>query len=80
MEGLVDAGLVRHIGVSNFGLRQLEELLGQARIKPVVNQVGAESLFLSFQIGKYPHGQRQLEELLAQALSSPWSTRCGRVG
>ena len=39
MESLVDAGLVRHIGVSNYGLVQLEELLGQARVKPVVNQV-----------------------------------------
>ena len=39
MEALVDEGKVRHLGVSNFGLRQLEELLGAARVKPVVNQV-----------------------------------------
>lgn len=39
MEALVDDGLARHIGVSNFSLRQIEEVLGYARIKPVVNQV-----------------------------------------
>eukprot|EP00741_Cyanophora_paradoxa_P000600 tig00000411_g577.t1 len=39
MEALVDAGLVRTIGVSNFKIRDLEELLSYARIKPAVNQV-----------------------------------------
>jgi alcohol dehydrogenase (NADP+) len=39
MEELVDAGLTRHIGVSNFGPRNLEELLTGARIPPEMNQV-----------------------------------------
>jgi alcohol dehydrogenase (NADP+) len=39
MEELVDAGLTRHIGVSNFGPRHLEELLAGARIAPEMNQV-----------------------------------------
>ncbi|KAI9022069.1 NADP-dependent oxidoreductase domain-containing protein [Hyaloraphidium curvatum] len=39
MESLVDAGLVRHVGVSNFTVPQLQELLGVARIKPAANQV-----------------------------------------
>jgi hypothetical protein len=38
MEALVDAGLVRAIGVSNFSLIQIEGLLATCRIKPVVNQ------------------------------------------
>jgi alcohol dehydrogenase (NADP+) len=39
LEAAVDAGLVRHLGVSNFGLKALEGLLSWARIKPVVNQI-----------------------------------------
>ncbi len=39
MEELVDSGLVRHLGVSNFSVKQVEELLDYAGIKPVANQV-----------------------------------------
>lgn len=39
MEALVDDGLARSIGVSNFSEAQIEELLGFARISPVANQV-----------------------------------------
>lgn len=39
MEKLVDQGLVRNIGVSNFCVERLEKLLPQVRIKPAVNQV-----------------------------------------
>ncbi|KAI5747333.1 hypothetical protein M8J77_013594 [Diaphorina citri] len=39
MECLVDEGLARSIGVSNFNTKQLETLLGVARIKPVTNQI-----------------------------------------
>ena len=46
MERLVDAGLVRDIGVSNFSAAQLEALMAKARIKPAVNQV---ELHLHFQ-------------------------------
>lgn len=41
MERLVDDGLVRSIGVSNFGVAQLCDLLSYARHRPVVNQVEA---------------------------------------
>ncbi|MCP9834229.1 aldo/keto reductase [Cyanobium sp. Aljojuca 7A6] len=39
MEVAVDGGLCRHIGVSNFGMATLYSLLGQARIRPAMNQV-----------------------------------------
>lgn len=40
MEGLVDLGLVRAIGISNFNVQQIKELLKFAKIVPAVNQVG----------------------------------------
>jgi diketogulonate reductase-like aldo/keto reductase len=39
MERLRDDGLARSIGVSNYTVRHLEELLGHARTPPSVNQV-----------------------------------------
>jgi len=39
LEDLKEQGLIRHIGVSNFTVRHLEQLLEYARVKPVVNQV-----------------------------------------
>jgi alcohol dehydrogenase (NADP+) len=39
MEAALEAGLTRHIGVSNFSSRKLRDLLGHCRIKPEVNQV-----------------------------------------
>jgi D-xylose reductase len=39
MEDLVGAGLVRHIGVSNFGVSLLRDLLSYAEIAPAVLQI-----------------------------------------
>jgi diketogulonate reductase-like aldo/keto reductase len=41
MEELVDAGLVRSIGVSNWTVGLLNDMLGFARIRPTVNQLEA---------------------------------------
>ena len=39
MEILVEKGLCRHIGVSNFNTVKLAELLSSARLKPEINQI-----------------------------------------
>ncbi|TVR64226.1 MAG: aldo/keto reductase [Gemmatimonadales bacterium] len=39
LEEALDEGLVRAIGVSNYMVHHLEELLGHARIPPAVNQI-----------------------------------------
>ena len=39
LEALVDAGLVRSIGVSNFSPEKVEQWFNRARIRPAVNQV-----------------------------------------
>ncbi|GEQ69803.1 hypothetical protein JCM33374_g3478 [Metschnikowia sp. JCM 33374] len=39
LEKLVDEGLAKSIGVSNFAVADLQQILDVARIKPVVNQI-----------------------------------------
>lgn len=39
MEKLVEAGLVRSIGISNFNSEQIDRLLANCKIKPVTNQI-----------------------------------------
>lgn len=44
MEKLVDAGLVKSLGLSNFNSEQVGRVVEGARIKPVVNQVECSPL------------------------------------
>lgn len=39
METMVDKGLCKHIGVSNFSVKKIEALLETARIRPEMNQI-----------------------------------------
>ena len=39
MEKLPDNGSVRHLGVCNFSMRKLDQLLSACRVRPVINQV-----------------------------------------
>lgn len=39
MEPLIEKGLARSIGLSNFNSEQIERVLQVCKVKPVVNQV-----------------------------------------
>lgn len=39
MEKLVQKGLVKSLGVSNFSKKQIEDIISVATVKPVINQV-----------------------------------------
>lgn len=39
MESLIEEGLTRHVGVSNFDRTRLEEILANCRVKPYCNQI-----------------------------------------
>jgi len=45
LEDLVNEGIVKSIGVSNYTIKHLEELFAHAKIKPVVNQVEIHPLY-----------------------------------
>ncbi|GAA3600868.1 aldo/keto reductase [Flavivirga amylovorans] len=45
MEEAVALGLVKHIGVSNFGKKALEDLISNSKIKPEMNQVESHPYF-----------------------------------
>lgn len=45
MEACVDAGLTKAIGVSNFSIEEIQQVLSFARIRPAVNQVELQPYF-----------------------------------
>ncbi|XP_070562764.1 aldo-keto reductase family 1 member A1-like [Ptychodera flava] len=53
MEKLVDQGLCRHIGVSNFNSKQLAEVLDKGRIKPAVLQIECHPYFNQSKLIKF---------------------------
>ena len=44
MEAIAKSGLSKHIGVSNFSVKKLDDLLNHCQVRPVVNQVEAHPL------------------------------------
>ena len=53
LEGVQEAGLTRSIGVSNFTVDQLRQLLQVARIKPVTNQVELHPYLVQSELKTY---------------------------
>ena len=53
MEAAVDAGLCRYIGVSNFSVRKIEDLLKTARIRPAANQVESHPFLAQEELLEY---------------------------
>jgi glycerol 2-dehydrogenase (NADP+) len=70
MEKLVDEGLVKNIGISNFSIRRTKELLKSCRIKPVVNQVELSFTYPQPELVKWLKSQ----DILPQAYSPLGST------
>lgn len=50
MEKLVDDGLCKQIGISNFSCKKIDDLLSYARIKPAVLQVEVHPYFRNQQV------------------------------
>ena len=53
MEGLVDEGLVKSIGLSNFTEEQMERILAICKHKPVVNQVEIHPYCPQFELEEF---------------------------
>ncbi len=55
MEELVHAGLVKHIGISNFNTSLIRDLLSTAKIRPAVLQIEAHPYLVQPKLVRYCH-------------------------
>lgn len=70
LEDLVDRGLVRSIGLSNFSPEKVTEVLKHARIKPAVNQVEVHPHFRNDRLLEW-HQKQGIHVTAYAPLSSP---------
>lgn len=73
MEKLVDEGLVKAIGVSNFSVKKLEDMLGYARVKPSVVQCEGHPYFRNDRLRQWCEA-RGIHFTAYSPLGSPDST------
>lgn len=81
MEKLVDEGLVKSIGISNFSVPKTKELQSYARIKPVVNQVEIHPFWRNDKLVEYAQSSNvrpvaPLCFVLAWQAMGAWETAC----
>lgn len=79
MEALVDAGLVRAIGVSNWLVKDLERVYASARIKPACNQIEAHPYLQQDDLFQYC-SERNIVVTAYAPLASITKVRDGPVG
>ncbi|KAK9799423.1 hypothetical protein WJX73_008509 [Symbiochloris irregularis] len=71
MEKLVDEGLVKSIGISNFSVPKTKELQSYARIKPVVNQVEIHPFWRNDKLWEYAQSSKSIHLTAYSPLASP---------
>ncbi|XP_043289223.1 aldo-keto reductase family 1 member B1-like isoform X2 [Venturia canescens] len=70
MESLVDKGLVKNIGISNFNSKQIDRLLANCRIKPVTNQVECHPYLAQVKLSEFC-ASREIKITAYSPLGSP---------
>lgn len=81
MEKLVDAGLVKSIGVINFNTRQVDYIVDFARIQPVVNQIEVHPYLLNKELIQHCRKKNIVVTAFSPLASPgrPWLTSDDRI-
>ncbi|WP_339030729.1 aldo/keto reductase [Spiroplasma endosymbiont of Cantharis nigra] len=75
LEEAVDQGKVRSIGVSNFQVHHLQEILENCRIKPVINQIELHPALQNLEVVKFC----QANDILVQSWGTMMRGKCFEV-